>query len=165
MPAREGGGLMGYIGDLAREQLEASPAAAVPAIVAGRGAALRDRINPGYGWVVSRVDDDVRLAEHARPARRADRVLPAVGAQPLADARGAAWARARRRTELAVRAEVREAAIVFFVLGLVLGAIARRVPGEGVSLIGLNLLLPALRARLAPGPGLQECDRCGKLRP
>jgi hypothetical protein len=51
---------MGYIADLARDQLEsARRAAAVPAIAEPvEGQEYSDRINPGYSWVVSRVDGE-----------------------------------------------------------------------------------------------------------
>jgi hypothetical protein len=52
---------MGYIAELAKQQLErARPtAAAVPAVVEPvEGQLYSDAINPGFSWVVSGVDDE-----------------------------------------------------------------------------------------------------------
>lgn len=52
---------MGIVGELAREQRDRTSApAAVPVeqLVPVEGQLFRDGINPGYGWVVSRVDDE-----------------------------------------------------------------------------------------------------------
>lgn len=49
---------MGHIGELARLQREASRPAAVPVVLEPvEGQMFTDSINPGYGWVVSRVDE------------------------------------------------------------------------------------------------------------